>query len=227
MFSVHCTNSQKKSIIYTLIINNYTFPDGWEAPPRNDETTMLINPIHLHSIRTTTQLDSGTSTMELQSVVEHGGGDADIASQQVSIISSSEAHSFEDQEPMTIINLFSSGENSLQQASTMPNSINTKKRKYLHQGINISKRLATSSVDVSTNEARVVNKIKEILNKGGGDLNLQLRKLLNYSPYDVDFLSRISKILYVDISEAMNLRRATRENVMTALISRLIDTTKN
>jgi hypothetical protein len=91
------------------------------------------------------------------------------------------------------------------------------------QGINTSKRLlATSSVGISANEAHVVTKIQEILDKGVGDFNSQLRKLLNYGPYDVEFLGRIAKIFDVDISEAINLRRATREGVMTAFISKLI-----
>jgi hypothetical protein len=69
--------------------------------------------------------------MELESVEEHGSTTG-IASQQVSIISSSATPSFEEQEPTTIINLLST-ETSLQQASTMPSSINAKKRKQPHQ----------------------------------------------------------------------------------------------
>ena len=81
------------------------------------------------------------------------------------------------------------------------------------------------SNETSTKEGEIAQKIREILQKGG-DSSGTLTKLLQYGPYDVEFLSKVSNILQIDISPDVNARRPTREGVMKSLIAKLVDKTR-
>ena len=70
-------------------------------------------------------------------------------------------------------------------------------------------------------EVDVASKVKVMLADAGKDPSSELKRLLNYNCYDVDFLVKLSRILHIDISDAVAVRRATREGVMKALILKL------
>ena len=80
-----------------------------------------------------------------------------------------------------------------------------------------SKRKESPVLDARP-EVDVAKKLRAIV---GVDTDGKARKLLNFECYNVDFLVKLSYILDIDIKDALSVRRATRESVMKALISKL------
>ena len=69
-------------------------------------------------------------------------------------------------------------------------------------------------------EVSVAKKLRSIVS-AGENTDAAARKLLNYESYDTEFLAKLSDVLNIDIKDALAVRRATREGVMKALISKL------
>ncbi len=92
------------------------------------------------------------------------------------------------------------------------------------EGGNIKKRKhSIITGEAASSEALVTNKIKVALKEAKEVSKYDLlRSILNYHIYDVEFLNKLSLEMDVDISDALNAKRPTREGIMKTLISKLI-----
>jgi len=77
------------------------------------------------------------------------------------------------------------------------------------------------AANTETKEEGVASKIREIVATEGHLKYGSLRTLLNFDSYNVEFLVKLSHVLHIDISDAMNVRRPTREGIINALINKL------
>jgi hypothetical protein len=95
-----------------------------------------------------------------------------------------------------------------------PPSVIGTKRKFVNNGSDV----VTST---ETQEQEVANRIRRLVSASGPFKIENLKRELNFNCYHVEFLTKLSHELCIDISSALDVRRPTREGVMNEIISKL------